>query len=124
ALRAYLNTNEILTSLMLNYVALQFTNYLIFDSRSYWRDLVSAAAKVFPSGKYLPTKESWPAPRIGSVGVPLGLLVALVVAAGLWWMIRATRFGFEMRVIGDSPNTARYAGMRTRRKVLSVMMIS
>src|SRR2546429_2605619 len=69
-------------------------------------------------------KESWPAPRIGSVGVPLGLLVALAVAAGLWWMIRATRFGFEMRVIGDSPNTARYAGMRTRRKVLSVMMVS
>ena len=123
-LRAYLNTNEILTSLMLNYVALQFINYLIFDSRSYWRDLVSPAAKVFPTGKYLPGHENWPALRIGTVAVPMGLMLAVALAAVLWWTFRATRYGFEMRVIGDSPSTARYAGMRTRRKIVSVMMLS
>ena len=39
-------------------------------------------------------------------------------------LFRATRFGFEMDVIGDSPRAARYAGMHTRRKILPVMAIS
>jgi general nucleoside transport system permease protein len=124
ALRAYANTNEILTSLMLNYVALYLMDYLIFGSHSYWRDLVSPAAKVFPQGKFLPDSGTFPPLRIGSLAIPLGLLVAIGLGVSLWWMIRTTRYGFEMRVIGDSPPTARYAGMRTRRKVVSVMMLS
>ena len=52
-LRAYLRTNEILTSLMLNYVAGFFMYYLIYDSDSYWRDLTSPGASVFPTGKTL-----------------------------------------------------------------------
>ena len=43
---------------------------------------------------------------------------------GLTFLFRATRFGFEMNVIGDSPRAARYAGMRTRRKILAVMGLS
>jgi ABC-type uncharacterized transport system permease subunit len=124
ALRAYLNTNEILTSLMLNYVAGLLLYYLIYDSKSYWRDLVSPSAKVFPQGKYLPASGTWPALSIGSLDIPLGLLLGIGVGVILWWMIRATRYGFEMRVISDSPNAARYAGMRTRRKVVSVMTLS
>jgi ABC-type uncharacterized transport system permease subunit len=124
ALRAYLNTNEILTSLMLNYVAGLLLYYLIYDSKSYWRDLVSPAAKVFPQGKYLPASGTWPAMPVGTLDIPLGLLLGIGVGVLLWWTIRATRYGFEMRVISDSPNAARYAGMRTRRKVLSVMMLS
>ena len=53
-LRAYLDTNEIMTSLMLNYVAGLFITYLIFDSASYWRNLSSAAGKVYPTGKTIP----------------------------------------------------------------------
>jgi simple sugar transport system permease protein len=109
---------------MLNYVAGLLLYYLIYDSKSYWRDLVSPAAKVFPQGKFLPASGTWPALSLGTLDVPLGLLVGIGVGAILWWMIRTTRYGFEMRVISDSPNAARYAGMRTRRKVLSVMTLS
>ena len=42
----------------------------------------------------------------------------------LWVLYARTRFGFEVRVIGDSPRAARYAGMRTRRKILAVMALS
>ena len=51
-LRAFAHTNEIITSLMLNYVAALVLNYLIFDSLSYWRD-TSATGRVFPQGKPL-----------------------------------------------------------------------
>ena len=124
ALRAYLNTNEILTSLMLNYVAVYVMYYLIYDSTSYWRDLSSAQAKVFPSGKYLEASGTFPGLHVSSIVIPLGLMIAVGLAVALWGMIRSTRYGFEMRVLGDSPRTAQYAGIKTRRKILSVMMLS
>jgi simple sugar transport system permease protein len=123
-LRAYFNTNEILTTLMLNYVAANVMYYLIFDSTSYWRDLTSPSARVFPQGKYLPAAANWPALQVGSLTIPFGLTFAIGLAILLWGMIRATRYGFEMRVLADSPAVGKYAGIRTRRKILSLMALS
>jgi simple sugar transport system permease protein len=122
-LRAFAHTNEIITSLMLNYVAGYLVTYLIFDSSSYWRDLSSLSARSFPQGKPMPDDSSWP--TLGSsVVLPLGFLLALGVALGLFFLYSRTRFGFEVSVIADSPRAARSAGMRTRRKILAVMAIS
>ena len=123
-LRAFFSTNEIITSLMLNYVGALVINYLIFDSLSYWRDTSSATAKVFPQGKNLPAAANWPVANIGSLALPFGLLLGIVIAAGIWLLYTRTRFGFEVQVIGDSPRAASYAGMRTRRKILAVMALS
>jgi general nucleoside transport system permease protein len=123
-LRAFLSTNEIITSLMLNYVGALVINYLIFDSQSYWRDTSSPTAKVFPEGKNLPDSASWPLEHVGSLALPFGLLVGVVIALGVWVLYTRTRFGFEVQVIGDSPRAASYAGMRTRRKILAVMALS
>jgi len=123
-LRAYLQTNEIITSLMLNYVAALVLNYLIFDSLSYWRDTSSATAKVFPQGKNLPPAANWPTTTVGQLVLPLGLLIGVALAVLVWVLYTRTRFGFEVQVIGDSPRAATYAGMRTRRKILAVMALS
>ncbi len=122
-LRAYLSTNEIITSLMLNYVAGLILTYLIFDSHSYWRDTTSASAAVFPVGKALPDAANWPTLGSGVV-VPFGLIVGVAAAALLWVLYSRTRFGFEVQVMSDSPRAARYSGMRTRRKILAVMALS
>ena len=123
-LRAFARTNEIITSLMLNYVAALVLNYLIFDSHSYWRDTTSPSAAVFPQGQAIPDTAMWPFATIGGLVVPLGIGIAALVATGLWALYKHTRFGFELQVIADSPRAARYAGMRTRRKVLAVMCLS
>jgi simple sugar transport system permease protein len=123
-LRAYLRTNEILTSLMLNYVAGFFVYYLIYDSGSYWRDLTTPGASVFPTGKTLGPHANWPGIRIGSFTLPLGFVLGLGLAVGLFLLVRSTRYGFEMRVMGDAPRAADYSGIRTKRKILSVMAIS
>ena len=123
-LRAFLSTNEIITSLMLNYVGALVISYLIFDSQSYWRDTSSPTAKVFPQGKNLPDAASWPAAHVGSLFLPFGLIAGAVVALLVWILYTRTRFGFEVQVIGDSPRAASYAGMRTRRKILAVMALS
>jgi len=123
ALRAFAHTNEILTSLMLNYVAGYFITYLIFDSASYWRDISTLQARTFPQGKPLPSPAEW-STFGSSVVVPLGFVLGLVLAAGVWVLYSRTRFGFEVSVIADSPRAARYAGMKTRRKILAVMALS
>jgi len=122
-LRAFAHTNEIITSLMLNYVAGFLITYLIFDSASYWRDVSTLQALSFPQGKPMPTAAEWPVFG-SSLVVPLGFLIGLAVAAALWLLYSRTRFGFEVSVIGDSPRAARFAGMRTRRKILAVMALS
>ncbi len=123
-LKAFARTSEIITSLMLNYVAGQLLTYLIFDSASPWRDISTVQARSFPQAVPLDPSQFWPTLSPLGMIVPFGFLLALGVAAVLHVLFRSTRFGFEMNVIGDSQRAARYSGMRTRRKILSVMAIS
>jgi general nucleoside transport system permease protein len=123
-LRAFFSTNEIITSLMLNYAVGLVLEYLIFDSHSYLRDTSGFEASVFPQGKILPDEATWSSWSIRGVALPLGFLVAIGVAMLVWTLYARTRFGFEVQVIGDSARAGRYAGMRTRRKILAVMCLS
>jgi general nucleoside transport system permease protein len=123
-LRAFFSTNEIITSLMLNYVVALVLDYLIFDSHSYLRDTSGFEANVFPQGKILPDEATWPSWSFHGVGVPLGAVVVVVLAFAVWGLYNRTRFGFEVKVIGDSARAGRYAGMRTRRKIVAVMCLS
>jgi ABC-type uncharacterized transport system permease subunit len=123
-LRAYLHTSEILTSLMLNYVAGLLGFYLIFDSHSYLRDLSSPRALVFPQGKMLATSTWWPTVQIGSIGVPVGFLSGVGLALILLVVLRHTPFGFRVKVMSASPKAARYAGMDTRRTLVTVLLLS
>ncbi|HKU59421.1 MAG TPA: ABC transporter permease [Gaiellaceae bacterium] len=125
--RAFFGTSEILTSLMLNYVAGYILTYLIFQSESYWRQTNGFNATVFPTGKPLPSNAVWPTWTLhaqGGIALPLGAGITVLAAAVLWVLYRRTRFGFEVQVLGDSEGAARYSGVRTRRKILAVMAIS
>ena len=115
--KALFNADEIITTLMLNFVALSLMNYLIFGSRSFWRE----PQRPFPSGKRLP--ESAIMPEL-SGRLHFGFIIAVVCAVGLWWVLRRTTWGFEIRTIGDSPTSARYAGMSVRTKTIAVLGIS
>jgi ABC-type uncharacterized transport system permease subunit len=126
-LRAFARTNEIITSLMLNYAAGLVLTYLIIDSHSYWRDTESFEGQTFPLGKSIPEGANWPTGTLdvtGGIVVPLGFGIAIALAAFMWIVYARTRFGFEVQVIGDSQRSARFAGMRLRRKIVVVMCIS
>jgi len=120
-LKARFHTSEIITSLMLNYLAGILLNYLIFNSSSYWRDPRSFG---FPAGKPLVARAYWPKFELLGVQVPLGFLVAIVLGSFVLFLYRRTRFGFEVGVIADSPQAARYVGMNTRWKIIAVMTLS
>jgi simple sugar transport system permease protein len=116
--RVYLGTNEILTTLMLNFIAIELMNFLIFGSFSPWRD---PAATQFPQGR--PLADSLRLPEIWR-RLDIGLVIALLVAIAVWWLVKSTRWGYEVRVAGDSARVAEYGGIRVRRKILSVFLLS
>lgn len=115
--KAYLGTDEIITTLMLNFVALAFMNYLIFGSYSFWRD----PSRPVPQGNVIPDSAAMP---VISGRLHIGFLVAVGLAVLLWWVLRSTTFGFRLRTIGDSPRAARYAGMGVPVATLAVLSIS
>ena len=72
----------------------------------------------------MPDAATWPVSTLGSIGIPFGFLVAVGRRRRDLVLYTRTRFGFEVQVIGDSPRAARYAGMRTRRKIVAIMALS
>ena len=120
-LRARFNTNEIITSLMMNYLAAIFLNYLIFNSKSFWRDPDSPQ---FPKGKTLNSRADWNTYSIFGVNLPIAFLIALLAGSAVWVLYKRTRFGFEVGVLADSPKAARYAGIRTTSTIVIVMALS
>jgi simple sugar transport system permease protein len=116
ALRAGFGASEIITSLMLNYVAILFSEYLVHGP---WKD---PQAYGFPGTPPLPDA-GW-LPHWGTTRVHLGLLFGLVAAVLLWLMLRRTRWGYEISVIGENARAARYAGMPIGRSIMLVMALS
>jgi len=120
--RAYFGTDEVTSTLMLNFMALFLMNYLVLGSSSLWRDLDRPN---FPTGEPIPQVAELPLLwGTGRRGLHIGFLLAVILALGLWAAIRKTPWGFEVRAIGDSPKAARYAGMNVTRKTISVLMLS
>jgi general nucleoside transport system permease protein len=114
-LKTIFKTNEILTTLMMNYVAAYWLDYLVYTA---WKD---------PNGFGFPGTAEFPAyawiPQIfGRMHV--GFFVVLVLAVGLWVVKERSRYGFELKVMGESLKTARYSGFPVARNIVIAMVIS
>jgi ABC-type uncharacterized transport system permease subunit len=122
-LRARLGVNEIITSLMLNYVALSWIQYWVFGP---WSEGGFQKTRPFPPEAWLPrlTDFAEQFPILGGLTVHLGLLFGIVLAAIMWVVLERTRWGYEIKLIGDNPRAARYAGIDIARKILIVFVIS
>ncbi|RME63578.1 MAG: ABC transporter permease [Caldilineae bacterium] len=117
-LKAYLNVNEIITTLMLNYVALLWMQYLYTGP---WKDPQGFG---FPGTAQFP-QEAWlPRMPLNLGRVHYGLALGLVAAVLLWFVLSRTKWGLEIKVIGENPQAARYAGMDIARNMVLVMIIS
>ncbi len=114
-LRAKLGTSEIVSTLLLNYVALNLVNFFIFGSRTVLRD-----PSPFPDGQAV--ADSARLDRFGTTNTYPTLVIAIALAVLLWVFIRYSNYGYETSVFADSPNTARYAGMSAGWLTLSVLL--
>ncbi len=123
-LRAWLNINEIIVTLMLNYVAYKWVEYFVVVGPWSIGDFES-------TGRF-PTAATWPRLTEYAKTVPIfsgltahpGILVGIGAAVLLAWILYRSRWGFTIRIIGDNPRAARYAGINLPRNTLLVMALS
>ena len=122
-LKAKLAVNEIITTLMLNYIALAWVQYWVFGP---WSEGGFQQTKAFPHEAWLPrlTDFAKEIPDLGGLTIHLGFLFALLATAIVSVAISRTRWGYELRLIGDNPRAARYAGIDIGRKIIVVFAIS
>jgi len=115
-LKARWNVNEVITTLMLNYVAIHLAEYFIYGP---WRDPSSLGFPMTP-----PFPPSARLPQFLDTRVHLGIVAAIVLVLIFRLVIRWTRWGFEIRAVGENPKAAEYAGIRYGRNVVMVMFVS
>jgi simple sugar transport system permease protein len=115
-LKARWNVNEIITTLMLNYIVLNMVDYFVYGP---WRDPASLGFPMtapFPNAARLPL--------LGDTRIHTGLFLAIFLAFFFWALLKWTRWGYEIRVIGENPKAATFAGMNYLRNAVMVMFVS
>ena len=100
----------------MNYIAILWIEHLFYGP---WKD---------PQGYGFPGTAEFPEvawlPRLANTRVHLGLLIAIVAAVFIWLVLSRTKWGYEIRVIGENPTAAKYAGISTARNIILVMLLS
>lgn len=118
-LKAARGVHEVISTIMLNFVAANFTDWLASRDGP-WGD----PPETNPSNlaRTPLVNDSAEIPRIE--GLPLGFLVAVAAAVAIWWLLERTTFGFEVRTVGQNRHAAAYAGINVFRITILVMAIS
>ena len=116
-LKSRFGTNEILTSLMLVYVAQQFVDWVV---RGPWRDPMGMG---FPGTRSF--NESGALPKLFEFGdAHYGAVLAVIAAIVLWFLLSKTLKGFEIAVLGQNPRAGRFAGFSAKKMTIFAFLVS
>ena len=121
-LKAYCNVNEVISGIMLNWIALYFSNTILSNVKEQASPYTLYLNKENPSSML---------PNMGldkffngntnvTIAVPLAILVAIII----WIILSKTKFGYELKATGNNKNAAKYAGMAQNRNIILTLMIS
>ena len=104
-LKARTGAHEVITTIMLNFVALYLTDYLL-TTETFLRP-----GREDPISKAVSSNAELPLLAGSSYRVHAGILLALAAAFGVWWLLFRSTIGFEFRAVGANPSAGAYAGM-------------
>jgi ABC-type uncharacterized transport system permease subunit len=119
-LKAYFNVNEILSTVMMNAIAVQLMNFLL---RGPMIDPSQAqlASKIPQTARLL---EAFRLPRLAPTRLHLGALIAVILAVAVYILLWRTTLGYRIRAVGQNPNASRYAGIDVKRYVVLALLLS
>ena len=119
-LKAYFNVNEILSTVMMNAIAVQLMNFML---RGPMIDPSQAelASKIPQTARLL---ENFRLPRWAPTRLHLGALIAVVLAILVYILLWRTVLGYRIRAVGQNPNASRYAGINVKRYVVLALLLS
>lgn len=119
-LKVYLNTNEVVSTLLLNFIAVLFLEYLVTGPL---RDTTAGsnlnASAVIPETSWLP-RISFLEPSSANIGIYIALIMAFCMA----FVFRKTTLGYEIRTVGANAEFAAYGGIKPKKSTIQVMAIS
>jgi simple sugar transport system permease protein len=113
-LKAKWKTNETIITLMMNYIALKWVMYLLFGP---WRDPAALRHPKIPDFSI-----NGILPRV--FGVNIGWIFAVILVGLVWIFLNRSKKGYEIAVLGESENTALYAGINIKRTIITAVFIS
>ncbi|MEI7703437.1 MAG: ABC transporter permease [Deltaproteobacteria bacterium] len=120
-LRAKLDVNEILSTVMLNYIAAQLYTFMLRGPLIDPAELMTGSGT--PQSMRLP-RSAWLERLVPGTRLHSGLLLALVLAGLVWVLLWRTTLGFRMRASGAGSKAARYAGIRVERSLVVAMLLA
>jgi simple sugar transport system permease protein len=106
ALKAWTGAHEVITTIMLNYVAYRLLDYAL-RSTAFRRP-----GRNDPISKPVPESAHLPEVALGDLQFHAGLFLAVAAVLGVWWLLGRSTVGFRMKAVGANPSASRYAGMR------------
>ncbi|WP_441294398.1 ABC transporter permease [Curtobacterium sp. MCBA15_009] len=118
-LKARTGANEVVVTIMLNYVALYLVSYLLRTP-----GLLQAPGSANPISPTTKDSALLPALFGPRYGVDLGFVVAILAVVVVWWLVNKSSLGFRFRTIGENPRAARVAGMSVPSLTIWVLVIS
>ncbi|XVV12076.1 ABC transporter permease [Actinoplanes sp. CA-131856] len=116
-LKARTGAHEVITTIMLNYIATLFLSWLILQNGVRDPDRTDAISKTIESSAQLP---ALPSP----LRVHLGIVLAVVATAVVAWLLNKSPFGFELRAVGVNPPAAKTAGMSVAKTYTLLMVLA
>mgnify|MGYP000030812189 FL=1 len=121
-LRAFLGTSEVIVTIMMNYILLYFSNYIIRDvfSDKLMKN-TDSSINVSANASY---QTEWLRALTDNSRMNIGIIFAIIAVVVIWFLFAKTTLGFEIRAAGLNPNAADYAGMSTKRTIVLSMVIS
>ena len=120
ALKAYASVNEILSTVMLNIVAVQLMNYLL---RGPMIDPIEKDGSRIPQTERLTDNAAMPS-LVEGTRLHLGVVIAVIAAIGVYILLWRTPLGFRLRAVGHNPDAARAAGISVERNITMAMAMS
>ena len=117
-LKAYTGGHEVINTIMMNYIALNTTSYLL---NGVMKD--RSPTNVIARTPLIAESARMPAIFEG-LRVHWGFVLALLVAFFIWWLLNKTTLGFEIRTVGANPDAAKYAGINVKRTIILTMLFS
>jgi simple sugar transport system permease protein len=115
--KALLNVNEVITSIMFNYIGMYLVDMLIQGNSNMY---VSAMTRT----NYLPVSVQIPALGIAGSNVNFGIVLAIIIGIILYIVLQKTTFGYELKATGFNKTAADYAGMKGKRNIILTMVIA
>ncbi len=118
-LKARTGANEVVVTIMLNYVALYLVSFLLRTP-----GLLQAPGSANPISPATKDSAVFPALFGPRYGINLGFVVAIIAVVVVWWLVNKSSLGFRFRTIGENPRAARVAGMSVPALTIWVLVIS